>query len=193
MKLVFRKDDKEVSRQPRNLRRIGRWLIVAWIAFWLVTVIQPCCGGLTIPVGGDKDIHIYSNLLSVHDLPPLGDSDASKHHDEDGSPCQTYVGTQPVLQAAAATPCNRPANPETVVATATDVDRRFLRGRFRAGAEWSVPSSRPTPLYPFFPPAHAAAADLGRASSSATALSRSSGFVPGIAIRAGIANFRNTK
>lgn len=115
--MKFSEKTIKVSRQPRSLWRTGRWLIVAWVAFWLVTVIQPCCGGLTIPVGGDKDIH----LLSVHDLPPLGDSDASKHHDEDGSPCQTYVGTQPVLQAAAATPCNRPANPETVVATAADV------------------------------------------------------------------------
>jgi hypothetical protein len=33
----------ERPRTPKTARRRASWLIAAWIAFWLVIVIQPCC------------------------------------------------------------------------------------------------------------------------------------------------------
>ena len=38
-----------VSRRPR---RFAAWLLAGWVAFWLFTVIQPCCRNLAVDEPG---------------------------------------------------------------------------------------------------------------------------------------------
>ena len=34
-------------------RRLGAWLLAGWVAFWLTTVLQPCCSSFAAKSGSD--------------------------------------------------------------------------------------------------------------------------------------------
>lgn len=70
-------------------RRIAAWLIMAWAASWLLTLLQPCCPGIS------GTAYFEATLAIAHPAAPAGVPPLNGERDP---LCDTFVSQQLVSQ-----------------------------------------------------------------------------------------------
>jgi hypothetical protein len=84
-------------------RRLGAWLLAGWVAFWLTTVLQPCCSSFAAESGRDSPTPIAHaddsavHLVELLPYPELPDTE-----------CQDLTSTGPGVTNAVVMVTDRP-------------------------------------------------------------------------------------